>query len=169
MKVGISWKGGTKGTATHLRSFPIETLAPLVTAFPDIDWYSLQYHADASDEVLRAQEATGMVLKHLPRSLTAFDYDQTVDLVSEMDLVITVPTSVLHVAGALGVPSWVLVQKEAAWRETGNVQGRGESMPWYKSVTLIHKDTETWEPVVMRVINKLADHIRLRKPEQAAA
>ena len=161
MRVGISWKGGTKSTGQHLRSFPLDAFAPLISAFPEVEWVSLQYHPDAGQDVLAMYERTGLRLDHPPIALQAIDYDETLNLLANIDLVITVPTTILHAAGALGVPCWVLVQKEAAWRETGNVQGRGERMPWYDSVRLRHKTTEAWEPLIAQIMQELAAHPRL--------
>lgn len=168
-RIGLSWRGGVKSTGDRLRRIDFQSLAPLVMAFPDVDWVSLQYHTDSPREVLEAEEKHGLRLNHKPGIVEAFDYDETLDLIAGLDLVVCVPTTALHAAGALGVPCWVLVQKEAAWRETGNCEGRGEQMPWYNSVRLFHKQGETWEPLIKQVINELSDFLRLRGTEQKAA
>jgi Tfp pilus assembly protein PilF len=169
LRVGLSWRGGVKSTGDRFRHISLEELAPLIKAFPDVEWVSLQYHPDSPRVVLEAKEKHGIELDHRPIVLEGIDYDATLDLVAGLDLVITVPTTVLHAAGAMGVPCWVLVQKEAAWRETGNCEGRGPDMPWYNSVKLFHRTEETWEPLIMRIINELSDFTTLHRTEQLAA
>lgn len=157
-KIGLSWKGGSKGTGDRFRSITLDELAPLIQAYPNVEWYSLQYHEDSSRYVLETEERLGVHLIHRPATLEGFDYDATIDLVNSLDLVISVPTSVVHVAGSIGTPCWVMVQREAAWRETGNVEGRGPSMPWYNSVKLFHRgeNETTWGPLVNRIMVELS-------------
>ena len=168
-RIGISWKGGVKSTGDRHRCIELEALAPLIKAFPDVEWVSLQYHPDSPRVVLEAKEKHGIDLDHRPSVLEGFDYDATIDLIAGLDLVITVPTTVLHAAGALGVPCWVLVQKEAEWRETGTCEGRGPAMPCSNSVRLFPRTEDTWEPLIMRIVNELSDFLELRGTEQKAA
>jgi ADP-heptose:LPS heptosyltransferase len=83
----------------------------------------------------------------------AEDYYETARLVASCDLVITVNTSVVHLAGALGVPCWTMTPKFPAWR----YQNTG-GMPWYKSVRLFRSpsvDKEAWHPVIERIAEEL--------------
>jgi tetratricopeptide (TPR) repeat protein len=169
LRVGLSWRGGVKSTGDRFRSIQLEELTPLIKAFPDIDWVSLQYHTDSSRVVLEAKEKHGIDLDHKPGVLEGFDYDATLDLVAGLDLVISVPTTVVHAAGSMGVPCWVMVQKQAAWRETGNCPTRGPDMAWYNSVKLFHRNEETWDPLIMRIINELSDFAALHRTERIAA
>lgn len=63
----------------------------------------------------------------LPEVTRHADYLRTFELVAALDLVITVPTSVLHVAGAIGKECWVVMDHRAAWRECST----DERIPWY--------------------------------------
>ena len=79
------------------------------------------------------------------------DYDNTAALVSQLDYIVTTCTSVVHLAGALGIPCFVLRNKYYSWRYA-------HEMPWYDSVRVIHCDGD-WEKGMDEVV-KL---IELRK------
>lgn len=96
--IGISWTGGLKETGRDERSTDFETLKPLIEAV-DACWVSLEYKGE--------KLATELILD-FPWLTKTKDYDDTAALVAEMDLVISVPQSVVHLAGALGVDCWVL-------------------------------------------------------------
>jgi hypothetical protein len=71
------------------------------------------------------------------------DYDDTAALVAELDAVVTVCTAVVHLAGGLGVPTFVMPPETPSWRYNQ------EDMPWYESVTIIpFKDK--WENSIER-------------------
>lgn len=169
-KVGISWAGGTKVTGRHYRSMTIDAFEPIIRAFPDVDFYSLQYGDEAGAEVDNFEMRTGLHIKHFPDLVANTDYGRTIDFVAGLDLVITVCQSVLHVAGAVGTPCWVMTPYEAMWRETGNVNGRSEKMPWYNSVKLYHRETphadqQGWDHVLQRVQGDLG--VLLQKKDAA--
>ena len=156
LRVGISWKGGIKGTRTDVRSMPLEALLPILEN--DCDFYSLQYTPEgeesSSKEVCQLEERHGIRVRHYPGYVESKDYDQTVNFVASMDLVISVCTSVIHVAGALGVPCWVLVPSKPAWR----YGLEGSQNTWYGSVKHFRqKPGETWSPVINKIARELRD------------
>jgi ADP-heptose:LPS heptosyltransferase len=87
---------------------------------------SLQYR-DCDDELRSLADEHGVEIVSLPEVTRHADYLRTFELVAALDLVITVPTSVLHVAGALGKECWVVMHHRAAWRECST----DERIPWY--------------------------------------
>jgi hypothetical protein len=90
--------------------------------------------------------ALGYDIKTDP-AVKTHDYYETARLVKSCDLVISVCTSVIHLAGALGVPCWVMTPKNPAWR----YQNSGR-MPWYRSVRLYRQPVAgEWREVVSRV------------------
>ena len=130
LKVGISWAGGVPSTRAHVRSMPLATLEPLLSQ--NFEFYSLQYHESAAMEVCRLEEKTGIHVKHYPDTLLAYDYDETISLIAKMDLIITVCTTAMHAAGALGIPCWVMTPSRPPW-----VMGiEGDKLPMYQSVRL---------------------------------
>lgn len=149
LKVGLSWAGGLKKTRHDMRTIRLEKLAPILGT-EGVNWFSLQYHRWGADEASQAATNLGIPIHHWGDVIE--DYDETAAFVSELDLVITVNTSLLHLCGALGVPTWCLTPKYVAWRY--GVKGGN---PWYGSVNMHRqKDAGQWGPVISRVKRDLA-------------
>lgn len=140
-RVGISWTGGgPKLGRVQTRSVPLPWWGSILNN--DCDFVSLQYtDCDAELAVMKSQ---GYNIKTFPE-VKAEDYYETAKMVMSCDLVITVCTSVVHLAGALGVPCWVMTPSRPAWR-----YGVSGPMPWYRSVRL-YRQKDSWMPVVEKV------------------
>ena len=125
--IGLAWSGGIERTGARYRKVGLDKLKPVIDAV-DAHWVSLQY-LPAHKEI----EGTPVVeYKH--GTLTQ-DYDDTVAMVAALDHVFAVHTTVIHVAGALGIPCWTLVPNNSQWR-----YGQGcEDYVWAKSVRLIRQ------------------------------
>lgn len=136
-KVGITWTGGIKKTGAALRSMELTDLLPVLRQ--DATFISLQYK-DAGPEVEALEKTHGIKVHHWPHATQTKDYDDTAALVAELDLVITVQQSAVHLAGALGVPACVLLPKAPLWRYGVS----GDTMPWYKSVKLYRYRGNDW-------------------------
>lgn len=164
MRVGLSWEGGTHHNRSDLRSIPLPLLEPILEE-QDCDFFSLQYTPSAAREIHALEEKTGIHLRHFPGLVEAHNYDYTVNFVASLDLVITVCTSIYHVAGALGVPVWCLTPWGPAWRYGVS----GDTSPWYGSARLFRQGREEkWQTVIKRVSNALDERI-LQAAEQATA
>jgi hypothetical protein len=124
--VGLAWTGGLPATLRAARSLALEQLAPLLST-PGVRFVSLEMF-DRSDEIRAVREQCGVDL--LSFNGLGGDLDELAAAVSALDLVITVPTTVAHLAGALGTPTWVLAPRVATWRYLRS----GQRMPWYSSV-----------------------------------
>lgn len=154
LRVGISWEGGTSQTRNDLRSVPLPLWKPILDT--DCDFYSLQYTPNAARDIDGFEETTGIHLKHYPGKVEVQNYDETVNFIASMDLVITVCTSAYHVAGALGVPVWCLTPSGPAWR----YGIEGDHSPWYKSARLFRQAKfEEWPAVIERVAHELNQRI----------
>jgi ADP-heptose:LPS heptosyltransferase len=122
---------------------------------------SLQY-TDSKEE-LDLMDALGYDIKRMDEYVKAKDYNETARLVASCDLVISICTTVVHLAGALGVRCWVMTPKFPAWR----YQNTG-GMPWYRSVRLYRSpevSQDGWFPVITRIshdLNELVDSKSLR-------
>lgn len=148
-KVGVSWRGGAKVTRRHARSIPLEHWMPLLS-LPGAQFVSLQY-GDCRGEIESACQKSRLKLHHWPEAIE--DYDETAALVSALDLVISVQTAVVHLAGALGKAVWVLVSARPEWRYGSS----GDTMPWYPSARLFRQGGDRrWQPVVEKVATELA-------------
>lgn len=142
--VGVSWRGGAALTRTQLRSIPLKHWQRLFEA--DAKFISLQY-GDVQADLRNIADDIAQPIQHWPEAI--IDYDETAALVSELDLVVSVCTAVVHLAGALGRPVWVLVPSVAEWRYLI----RGARIPWYPSVRMFRQGfDEPWPVAMERVV-----------------
>jgi hypothetical protein len=139
--IGLSWQGGALGTRRRLRSLSLAALLPFIRSIP-ANFVSLQY-TPCDEEIDMLGKEHGVVIHHWQDAID--DYDETAALVCALDLVVSVCTSVIHLAGALGRSTLVLVPFSAEWR-----YGRhGRQMPWYPTVDLIRQPAPgAWAPVL---------------------
>jgi ADP-heptose:LPS heptosyltransferase len=141
--IGIAWSGGIWQNASAFRQLPLLEWKPIFDAV-DAHWVSLQYK-DASKEI----EGTPVV--QYPFATLTPDYDDTAALVASCDLVIAMQTSVVHLAGALGVPCWSIIPKVSQWRYGEDYT----DLPWYRSVKL-YRQSKDWP--VKAIADALATH-----------
>jgi tetratricopeptide (TPR) repeat protein len=146
LKVGLVWAGRPEHKRDRHRSMALAELAPLA-AIPNVAFYALQKGA-AVGEAEHAPE--GMRLEILSPLLG--DFADTAAAIMALDLVITVDTSVAHLAGALGKPVWILNAYSPDWRW---LEHRSDS-PWYPTAELFRQDaSRRWAPVVNDVAAEL--------------
>jgi hypothetical protein len=147
-KVGLSWRGGTKTSRRDMRSIGLAGLTPLLEGLP-AHWVSLQY-TSCGDEIATFCERTGIPVHHWQDAID--DYDDTAALVTALDVVVTVCTAVVHLAGALGRPALVVVPIAAEWR----YGAAGEAMPWYPTVRLFRQTRAgEWGDVLAQILAAL--------------
>jgi hypothetical protein len=139
-KVGLAWAGNPKHSNDRRRSMPADVLEVLLAA-PDLYFVSLQLGP-------RAIEAG------LPDlSARVADYAETAALIANLDLVVTVDTSVAHLAGALGVPCWVMLPYAPDWRWRLGCETSG----WYASMRLFRQPAPgAWRDVATEIVAELA-------------
>jgi len=149
-KIGISWKGGTSKTNQNDRKIKLKQFLPLLELDDQVDFISLQYHEDSPIHLENLKANFGKTIHHWQDVMD--DYDETAGLVSNLDYIISAPQSVVHLAGALGVPTLQLCPKKAMWQ----MGPYGENMPWYSCVENVWQDDScTWEPVILKAKEKL--------------
>lgn len=112
--IGIAWTGGVPSTAQHVRSLKLEQLLPVLKSV-DAHWVSLQYK-NASEEINALHENHGVRVHQYPFGTLVSDYDDTAAMVSALDAVVSVPTSVVHLAGALGVHCISMKALTSCWK-----------------------------------------------------
>ena len=146
IKVGLRWSGNPGNSEDHRRSCPLHLFAGLA----GVDKLSL---VNLQNEPLHGEEAelaAQMSLFQCPSDLT--DFIDTAALISNLDLVISVDTAVLHLAGALGIASWGLLRYSPHWPWQ---LGRNDS-PWYPSLRLYRQPQPgDWRSVVDQVVAEL--------------
>jgi len=147
-KIGIAWRGGLMRTRQAIRSVSPEVLAPLL-ARRDIQFVSVQHGANDA-ELAQIGAIRGEAIAHWPEA--AADPDETAALMTALDAVVTVCSSVVHLAGALGVRVLAMVPATPEWR----YRLAGQGMAWYPSVTLIRQEhLGEWGPVVGAVTQRI--------------
>jgi hypothetical protein len=160
-KIGIVWAGNPTHTYNDNRSCSLSDFAPLAD-IPDLIFYSLQ-KGPASAEVNDPPE--GMKIINLEDSL--IDFADTAAVIANLDLVISVDTAVVHLAGAIDKPVWTLHSYVPDWRWLLN---RDDS-PWYPGMHLFRQtQLNNWEGVFEQVkkalLYKLNTEVqRIAKPQ----
>ncbi len=148
IRVGISWRGGMVSTRRELRSTPLAEWLPLLRQ-PACRFVSLQY-GDCAEEVAALTREHGVRLHHWQQGID--DLDQMAALLCALDVVISVQTAVVHLSGALGRPTWVLIPAAPEWRYLQE----GTTVPWYSSVRLFRQqEAGNWRPVLHLVADEL--------------
>jgi len=147
-RVGLAWSGNTLHAADRGRSIPLAMLAPLLSR-TDIACHVVQRDIRDSD---RAAMADFPDLINYSAALT--DFSQTAGLLASMDLVVSVDTAVLHLAGAMNVPARAMLSHSADWRW---MRDRDDS-PWYPGMRLFRQTRQgDWSSVIERICADL-DH-----------
>ena len=149
LKIGIAWTGGLKETQKTSRSTALETFRPLLEM--DADFISLEYK-DRSEEIRQFTEKTGIAIHDFPWGTQTKDYDDTAALVAELDLIISVPTSVVHLAGALNKPCFCIVHPKPHFM----FGLKGNKMPYYDSVELFRRE-DSFEKPINQIIERIND------------
>jgi tetratricopeptide (TPR) repeat protein len=139
-RVGLVWKGSSHHPDDRRRSLPQEELAPLL-ALADIDWFSLQIGSPPPPGAAELTAGIG-------------DFADTAAALAGLDLLITVDTSIAHLAGAIGRPAWMLLAYTPDWRW----QLDRADTPWYPSLRLFRQRRPgDWAGVVEQVAASLVE------------
>jgi hypothetical protein len=157
-KIGIAWQGSPRHPWDRHRSTSLALFEPLAR-IPGVQLISLQ-RGFGSEQ-----------LDDRPRNFPLIQFGDQLDqggaftdsaaIVRNLDLVITVDSSIAHVAGALGVPTWVVIHRTPDWRW---LLDRTDS-PWYPSVRLFRqKKVNEWKPVFEDVAAALSTLVRNHQP-----
>jgi tetratricopeptide (TPR) repeat protein len=154
LKVGLAWTGSLTHQRNPFRRVALELFARTLKDVDDVAFYSLQ--PGATHDVDTAWRAGFELMSYTDEFKT---FDDTAAFTSTLDLVITVCTSVAHLSGALGRPTWVLLDVNPHWSW---LLDRTDS-PWYPTAKLYRQEQfGKWAPVLQRIKNDLA---RLAKDE----
>jgi len=153
VKVGLVWSGESRPDYAHAnavdrrRSVHLRTYLPLLRQ-PDITFVSLQKGAAAQAQLAEIPPE----LRPLDLMDEVRDFADTAAIIENLDLVISVDTSVAHLAGALNKPVWILSRFDGCWRW---MQDRDDS-PWYPGVVRLYRQERSgdWIPVVEKVVHE---------------
>ena len=140
IKVGLVWAGNSKNNRDKIRSVALVDFLSLIS-IKGIDFYSLQMGEAANqlDDVYYPVTPLGKYIKN---------FSDTASIINNLDLVISIDTSVVHLAGALNKPVWNLITYLPDWRW---LLDRSDS-PWYSSMKLYRQQNKgNWKNVIDEV------------------
>jgi ADP-heptose:LPS heptosyltransferase len=140
----LAWSGNPAQIADRQRSIALEVMGSLTC--PEFEWFSL--HRDVRESDVEALNSSPDI-RHFGDQM---DFDETAALIEHMDLVISIDTSIAHLAGAMGKPVWVLLPFVPDWRWLLDRQ----DSPWYPSARLFRQDQAgEWGAVMEKVKSAL--------------
>jgi tetratricopeptide (TPR) repeat protein len=145
-RIGICWAGNRRFPYNAERSIGLQRMLPLLSR-SDARYVSLQKErGEGDDDILRANPQ----IIALPDGID--DFADTAAIIAALDLVISSDTAIVHLAGALGKPVWILVQFVPDWRW---LLDRDDS-PWYPTARLFRqRERGNWDPVIADVSRAL--------------
>ena len=139
LRIGVAPSGNPKHPNDRLRTPSPEIFQPLA-AIDGVDWCRIQPHDPGRPEISPS-------LQEPPWPLT--DFSETARLMESLDLVLSVDTSVAHLAGALGLETWILLPFAPDWRWGAS----GDTTPWYRTARLYRQPRPAdWHSVLDRVV-----------------
>jgi hypothetical protein len=157
LKVGLAWSGGVSATQKLTRRAALDSWLPILKQ--PCQWVDLEYR-DRSAELAALERKRKIKIHSWPWATRSADLDDVAALVAELDLIICVPTTVVHLGGALGTPVFCMVHPRPNLHYTGS----GETIPYYgETVRLFRRASdEDWKPSVRAVANALENLIDAR-------
>ena len=143
LRVGFAWSGRRDSWINQHKAMPFIDMLTLIKSCPDYEWYNLQLDCTAEEEQILATNG----VKLFPG--TVKDFGDTAGLIHHLDVVLSVDTAVAHMSGAMGRPTWVMLNLYAQdWRWLLN---RDDS-PWYPSARLFRQHTMgNWSNVTKKI------------------
>lgn len=143
LRVALAWRGRPDSWLNQHKGVPFDLVLGLIQKHPQVEWHCLQM--DATDDESRVLADLGVRQWHGEIQ----HWGDTAGLVHHADVVISADTALAHLGGALGRPTWIMLNRFAQdWRW---LLARDDS-PWYETVRLFRQpDYDAWQPVVDRV------------------
>jgi ADP-heptose:LPS heptosyltransferase len=151
LRVGFCWSGRPDSWINQHKAIPFEIMRDFIKRNPEFQWINLQVEC-SQDERQQLEELGVVCVNGLIRN-----FADTAALMHHLDVVIGVDTAISHLGGALGKPTWILLNQYATdWRW---LLGRDDS-PWYPSVRLFRQPVQgDW----ITPISRIEQHLKLFK------
>jgi len=161
LKVGLCWHGNPMHDPNKF--IPLSQLIK-ITDLPGISFYSLQRN-DGLEQLTKLSQIApeqSRMLHLLPDTIDTVHgaFVDTASIIKNLDIIITVDTSIAHLAGALGKPVWLLVTNPGDWRWGTDQQ----TSPWYPTLQIFRQTVpHIWDNIIDQIKNKLLDLINTHK------
>ena len=161
-KIGILWNGTWTNETPKQTALPLQNLRSLMTRYQGAAWINLQ-HGSRQDDMSQ-QRGLGIAPRVFPEAFR-YDLDAMAALLVNLDLVITPPGYVAHLAGALGVRTWLLVPEGADWRHSIDV-----SVPrsvWHPSIKMYRQAKgQSWQHFFAALEDDLVKFLTTHRPPE---
>jgi hypothetical protein len=143
MRVGFSWSGRKDSWIHQHKSVPFPVILDMIKTNPQYDWINLQVDASPEEEA----QLSKVGVTRYPGTITSFA--DTAALMMHMDVVVSVDTAISHLAGALGRPTWIMLNQYGLdWRW---LLHRDDS-PWYTTARLFRQPARgDWTSVTKKI------------------
>lgn len=153
IRIGLAWSGNPKHLNDEKRSIALKSIPKMPAEF---EYFCLQRDIRMQDRVAMAQHQIRDFSEQLD------DFADTAALCSHMDLIVTVDTSLAHLAGALGRPTWILLPNPPDWRW----MIEREDSPWYPSVSLFRQTRPGyWDDVWQKIWGLARKQFNSNRPD----
>jgi len=156
IKIGISWKSKREHYGEY-KSITLDKLLPILK-IPNIDFINLQY-GETKKEVSDFIDKEKIIINTIEDVDLFNDFISVSSLLKNLDLFITVSNSTAHLAGALGIPTWLIKPKNHAtffyWNQNNN------ETPWYSSVKIFTSKSD-YKESVNKIKNKVVNKFKIK-------
>jgi hypothetical protein len=150
-KVGIVWAGDPRHGNDHARSLPLAQFLK-ISFVQGVQPFSFQV-GKAAEQLGSAPPEAGVV--DLGQDFRSFD--DTASALKQMNLLISCDTAVAHLAGCMGIPTWIVLPNPREWRWLVDVS----TTNWYETVRLFSQGTpKDWDSVMVAVVSELHEFVR---------
>ena len=155
-KIGFAWKGGNDPLMQEIKRHTLADFAPLLS-IPEVTWINLQ-HGNNLDEIRSFTEVYGIDIYTIDNIDPVKDFEKHAALISELDYVVQISNTSIHIAGALGVKATCLLPPNHDFRW---FQFDGDdASPWYPSVKLLKREERrSWSDFLHSVKQQLLGEI----------
>ena len=148
--IGISWRGGASVADKKKRLIKLNTWSPIFNV-REANFVNLQY-GDCADEIARLKKTQRTIIHDWDDADPLVNLDGQAAQIAALDLVITTSNTTAHLAGALGIPAWVMAPTVPNW----NWFLEGDTVPWYRSVKMFRQEIAgDWDVVIQMVATEL--------------
>ncbi len=153
LRVGLCWAGNPQHERDKYRSVRFAELSPLLDV-PGCSFYGLQVHKTREDSALGSPFCKALEAGMVDATEDCFDDYDLACVIAHLDLVISVDTSIAHIAGAFGKQCWQLCYQPWEWRWGKE----GSRTPWYYNTRLFRQDRpREWRPVIEEIRGSLTE------------
>lgn len=155
LNIGISWAGSPAHPNDELRSLKLSYFKP-IHDIKGVKLFNLQVdmrkrmYKNGFKAVDLTQDCNDLKIVDMTEMIKTFE--DSANIISGLDLIISCDTALIHLAGAMGIPCWVLIPYAPDWRWCSE----GETTPWYDSVRLFRqKERHNWQQPIEEIKNEI--------------